>query len=241
MKAQHTLQDSLEGFDFSKGQGMALLLCSYIPFFHLAVILGTLFVPWAGPGWRIGSAVTLLYLLPPFVARCIHALWPIREGILQMPSRDYFAWWSLLNLQVLFCRLPFLEELMRCVPGAYGVWLRLWGSKIGRFIYWAPGLQILDRSFLNIEDGVVFGAGVRLNPHVIVRNDSGKMELQLATIHLGKRAVIGGYALLTAGTRVAADESTKACLLSPPFSHWQDGRRVEKGRAPSEAEAIHEN
>lgn len=241
MKEQHTLQDSLERFKFSRGQSIALLLCSYIPFLHIIIILVTLFVPWAGLGWRTGGAVALLYLLPPVVARCILKIWPIREGIIQMPSRDYFIWWILLNLQVVFCRLSFLEELMRLVPGAYGVWLRLWGSKIGRFIYWAAGLQILDRSFLDIEDGVVFGAGVRLNPHVVARNDSGQMELLLATVHLGKRSFIGGYALLTAGTRVADDESIRACQLSPPFSHWQGGRRIEKGGAQSDAEAEHEN
>ena len=241
MKEQHTLQDSLERFKFSKGQSIALLLCSYIPILHIIIILGALFVPWAGLGWRIGSAAALLYLLPPVVARCILKVWPIREGSIQMPSRDYFVWWILLNLQVVFCRLPFLEELMRFVPGAYGVWLRLWGSKIGRFSYWAAGLQILDRSFLDIGDGVVFGAGVRLNPHVIAKNASGEMELLLATVHLGKRAVIGGYALLTAGTRVADDESTRACQLSPPFSHWQGGRRTGKGSSHNEAEAEHEN
>jgi hypothetical protein len=229
MSEQHTLQDALEGFKFSKGQGIALLLCSYIPFFHILIILGAIFAPWAGLGWRIGAAVALLYLLPPVVARGILKIWPIREGAIQIPSRDYFAWWALLNLQVVFCRLPMLEEILRLVPGLYGVWLRLWGAKIGRFVYWAAGLQILDRSFLDIEDGVVFGAGVRLNPHVIAKNESGQMELLLATVHLGKRAVIGGYALLTAGTQVAEDESTRACQLSPPFSHWQGGRRTAKG------------
>ncbi|HUJ71965.1 MAG TPA: hypothetical protein VLZ30_06955 [Verrucomicrobiae bacterium] len=94
--------------------------------------------------------------------------------------------------------------------------------------YWAAGLRVLDRSFLHIGDDVVFGAAVRLNPHVLARNAEGKLELILATVRIGDRAVIGGYSLLTAGSEVAADECTRALLLSPPFSRWQDGRRVAK-------------
>lgn len=240
MKEQDTLQRTLEKFNFSRGQSIALLLCSYIPILHIIVILGALLTPWATFGWRIATGAALLYLLPPFIARCILKIWPVQQGIIPMPSRDYFVWWILLNLQVVFCRLPFLEEIMRFVPGAYGVWLRLWGSKIGRFIYWAAGLRILDRSFLDIGDGVVFGAGVRLNPHVIAQNDEGKMELLLATVHLGKRSVIGGYALLTAGTRVADDENTRACRISPPFSHWKGGRRIAKGPTPTDSDGEYE-
>jgi hypothetical protein len=241
MNEQHTLYRSFEKFKFSKGQGIALLLCSYIPMLHIIIILSTIMVPWSDLAWRIGCAIAVLYLLPPLVARCILKIWPVREGVIQMPSRDYFVWWILLNLQVVFCRLPWLEELIRFIPGAYGVWLRLWGSKIGRFIYWAAGLQILDRSFLDIGNGVVFGAGVRLNPHVIARNDQGQMELYLATVHIGDRAVIGGYALLTAGTRVAEDENTRACQLSPPFTHWKGGRRIDKGLSHDWSEPEHED
>ena len=94
---------------------------------------------------------------------------------------------------------------------------------------WAAGLRILDRSFLKIGNGVAFGAGVRLNPHVIAANEQDRMELMLASVHIGDRAMIGGYALLTAGTRIADDENTRACLISPPFSHWKGGKRIEKG------------
>ena len=151
-----------------------------------------------------------------------------------MPSRDYFVWWIVLNLQVVFCRLPALEEIMRIIPGAYSAWLRLWGSRIGSFTYWAAGLRILDRSFLDIGSGVAFGAGVRLNPHVIAENADGKMELLLATVHIGDRAIVGGYALLTTGTWIADDEVTRACLISSPFCHWKGGKRIEKEAARDE-------
>ncbi len=150
-----------------------------------------------------------------------------------MGTRAFFAWWALFNLQVLFCRAPLLEELLRLVPGLYSLWLRLWGARIGRLTYWAAGLRILDRSFLEIGDDVVFGACVRLNPHVLSRNHEGAMELVLATITIGDRALVGGYSLLTAGTEIAPDECTRAMLLSPPFSHWAGGSRRTPRNPPA--------
>ncbi|MBU1043650.1 MAG: hypothetical protein KJ915_04540 [Candidatus Omnitrophica bacterium] len=231
MNKKHTLKCSLEKFNFSNRQRIALLLCNYIPILQVLLIVIIISLPWAMLKWRIGLAVAVLYILPPIVARCVLKIWPIRQGSVSMSSRDYFVWWFVLNLQIIFCRFPFLEELMRIIPGAYSAWLRLWGSRIGSFTYWAAGLRVLDRSFLDIGNGVVFGAGVRLNPHVIAENDDGQMELMLARIHIGDRAIIGGYSLLTAGTRIADDENTRACLISPPFSNWKGGKRIEKNIA----------
>ncbi|MBN2685002.1 MAG: hypothetical protein JXR40_06960 [Pontiellaceae bacterium] len=232
MNEKQSLQQSLNKFNLSKRQQAALLLCNYIPFVHLLLIIGTIFIPWETLAWRIGAGIAELYLIPPLLARFLLKRWPMKNENIPMPSRDYFVWWAMLNLQVIFCRIPFLEEFMRLIPGAYSAWLRLWGSRIGSFTYWAPGLRILDRSFLDIGSGVVFGAGVRLNPHVIAPNNEGEMELFLAPIRIGDRAFIGGYALLTAGTQIADDETTRACLISPPFSQWKDGKRINKSTTP---------
>lgn len=176
--------------------------------------------------------IAMLYLAPALAARIVMALVPVPEGRIPVGTRAFFAWWALANLQMLFCRLPILEELMRLIPGLYSLWLRLWGARIGRLTYWGAGLRILDRSFLQIGDDVVFGAAVRLNPHVMVRNERGEMELLLASIVVGNRAVVGGYSLLTAGTELGANECTRAFLISPPFSQWREGKRVAKKDDP---------
>ena len=88
-------------------------------------------------------------------------------------------------------------------------------------------MVISDRSFLDIGDDVVFGAGVRLNAHVLTK-DEGRPLLYLATIHIGSRTIVGGYSLLTAGTAISEDEVVRAFLVSPPFSAWKDGKRVRK-------------
>lgn len=198
------------------GDRVLLLLLNFIPLLHLAAVVSPWFMPWSTLT-RVGATVLALYVLPPLCARLIR----VREGTMPIGSGGFFGWWSLLQLQTLFNRFPVFEELLRVIPGLYSSWLRLWGARIGRLTYWAPGTLILDRSFLEIGDDVVFGAGVRLNAHVLANG-----ELLLGAIRIGSGAQIGGYSLLTAGTVIAANEQTRAFLISPPGSHWKGGQRV---------------
>ncbi|HWH68465.1 MAG TPA: hypothetical protein VNT26_03730, partial [Candidatus Sulfotelmatobacter sp.] len=177
--------------------------------------------------WRILAIPAVIYLLPAMLARIIVKGFPLRSQILKLGSADFFKWWAVSNLQMIFCRLPILEELLRMIPMAYGAWLRLWGSKIGRLIFWSPGTQILDRSFVEVGDDVLFGVGVQLASHVMVRNDAGENEVILAAVKIGDRAIVGGYSVLGPGSEIAQEEATKACLLLPPFSTWRDGKRIK--------------
>lgn len=212
----------------SSAQRLLMLGLHYLAFAHLLGVGLVAGCPWGPWGWRLVAGAAVLYLAPPLAARVLRTIAPIREGHIRIGSREYFVWWALANLQVVFCRLPMLEEFMRLIPGLYTPWLRLWGARVGRLTYWGAGLRILDRSFLDIGDGVIFGAAVRLNPHVLARNDQQELELILATIVVGDRAVIGGYSLLTAGTEIAPDECTRAFLVSPPFGKWRGGVRISR-------------
>jgi hypothetical protein len=202
------------------------MFLSYVPLLHVLCVLLILLYPWARPAWRILGAAAALYLAPPLAARMLLAAAPFRKSVIAMGTRDFFTWWALLAFQVIFCRFPALEEALRVVPALYSFWLRLWGSRIGRLVYWSPGTQVLDRSFLDIGDDVIFGAGVRLNPHVLARNASGELELVLAPVKIGARAIVGGYSLLTAGTEILPGECLQALLVSPPFTRWKDGKRI---------------
>ena len=226
----------LAAHNLSAGQRILIILLNFMPLLHVLVIAAVAALPWAPALWRALAAIGVLYLLPALLARLIVRSCPFHATVIAPGTPDFFKWWALLSLQTLFCRLPALEEILRVVPSAYSAWLRLWGSRIGRLTYWAPGTRILDRSFLDIGDDVVFGAGVRLNPHVMARNDRGEMELLLAPVKVGHRALVGGYSLLTAGTEIADDECTRACLMSPPFSRWQRGRRLRGAEVPGVGE-----
>lgn len=211
-----------KSFADSKITQLAMLLCNLIPPIHAVGTLACFFLPIEWP-WRICAAFTVLYILPLIPARML------RESLRKTPpeiavgSTDFIKWWACFQCQVLFLRFPALEEIIRLVPGCYSLWLRLWGSRIGRLTYWAPRTCILDRGFLDIGDHVIFGAGVKLNPHVM---EEGR--LLLAPVKIGNGSLIGGYSLLTAGTEIAADEAVRAFLISPPFSKWKDQKRIRE-------------
>ena len=219
-------RQDLAAHGFGGRQRLGIMLLSYVPLLHVLSILLLLLLPWSRPAWRVLAAVATLYLAPPLAARLLLAIAPFGKTVIAMGTRDFFTWWALLGFQMIFCRFPALEEALRVVPALYSFWLRLWGARIGRLVYWSAGTRVLDRSFLDIGDDVIFGAGVRLNPHVLARNASGELELVLAPVKVGARAIVGGYSLLTAGTEIMPGECLQALLVSPPFTRWKDGRRV---------------
>lgn len=217
--------------DFSFTQCLLMLFLNSIQFF-LALSVVLLFVyPWER-GWiRCVSGIGCIYLFPPIAARLIKMILPIKKKRIVVGSREYFTWWAMTNLQIIFCRFPALEELLRLIPGLYSHWLRLWGAEIGRLTYWSPGTKILDRHCLKIGNNVIFGAGVRLNGHVLVKSDDGNLELLLSPIIIGDNVIVGGYSLLTAGTEIADGECTRAMMSFPPFTRWENGRRVDNKSA----------
>jgi hypothetical protein len=196
-------------------QRLLLLLLNYWPLAHVGLFAGAIFLPWG-----IACALATLFLLPPLITRALLTKLPGADHRIPTDSSAFLIWWATLQTQVIFNRLPFLEETIRLIPGLYSQWLRLWGAKIGRLTYWASGVTVLDRSFLEIGDDVVFGAGVRINPHVL------DGDLLLAPVKIGHCCQVGGYSLLTAGTELNDDEITRAFLISPPFSKWKNGKRM---------------
>jgi hypothetical protein len=207
---------------------LLMLALNFVPLIHVLLTISFLLLPYVNWTIRVGIALAVLYLLPPLLARLILLLVTIPHGRIAVGSKAFFGWWTLFQLQVVFCRLPTLEEILRLVPAAYSLWLRLWGARVGRLTYWSPGTLITDRSFLHIGNDVVFGAGVRLNAHVLAKDKNGRMELLLGSLKIGDRVVVGGYSLLTAGTEISPDEVTRARLLSPPFSLLKDGKRIKQ-------------
>lgn len=210
----------------SFGRKILLLLGNALPFLQCAGIASLVWILWPRPSWCAGAILVWLYLMPPLLCRVLLLILPIRRQVIPIGSREFFVWWFTLNLQMVFSRLPFLEELLRLVPGLYSAWLRLWGARIGKLTYWAAGVRILDRPFLAIGDLVTFGAGVRLNPHVILPDETGQQVLMLAPVTIAERVNIGAYSLLVAGTVIGSDQATRACLMLPPFNRLEQGRRI---------------
>ena len=201
---------------------------NWFPAFHAAAVIGAGIAVglWR---WHFGllAALFLLYLAPPIAARVFAGLLRTKEVVIEPDSKEFLRWWALSCLQGVFNRFAFLEELLRLIPTVYSNWLRLWGAKIGKLAFWAPGVIILDRTHLSIGREVLFGAGVRVAPHIMARRRDGKLLLLLETVRIGDSVSIGGYSFLGPGTDIVSGETTKAFFVSPPFSLWKDGKRTK--------------
>ena len=220
---------STVAIDWPFRRRLAMIVIGYIPFLLATIVVSTSFVAvrrW-GLAWGLVCGIVVLYLFPPLAYRVQSLLFGPPSGRHSVSSLAFLRWWLSAQLQVIFNRLPMLEEILRITPGLYSAWLRLWGAKIGSLIYWSPGIAVLDRPFLHIGNRVVFGAGVRLNPHVIVPGKTGNAQLWLAPVTLGDDALIGGYSLITSGCTIPAGLSVPAGKYLRPFSTWQGNQPLE--------------
>ena len=139
--------------------------------------------------------ILVVYLLPPITLRLHEIFFPLREGLSKLSEPKYSHWWGAHQIQLIYIALPQLEALLRLVPGLYSAWLRLWGSRIGRKVYWTPNIEITDRSMLEIGDRVVFGHKCKLLGHAI-KPKGTTVILYLRAIKIGSDAFIG------AGSRI---------------------------------------
>ncbi|MFN7686067.1 MAG: acyltransferase [Oligoflexia bacterium] len=207
---------------------LGLLGLNAVPLVHALGVLA----PWrlladSSWGWRLGWSLAVLYLLPPLLCRGLLLVFgrpPVRSSGFTGP---FFVWWATSQLNALFIRFPALEEFLKLVPGVYSNWLRLWGARIGRLVYWGPRLQIMDRSFLEIGDDAMIGYGVGFTAHHVNRQKDGVMELVLASPKVGARAILGGLSGLTPGAEVAEGEMLPSTMGLAPFYFWKSGRRVK--------------
>ncbi len=175
------------------------LTLNFLPALHIlcggALALGLFVSPAAGAAFF----VSWLYLAPPFFARLLIALFGKPEGRLTQDMRAYRVWWALTQLQIVFNRLPWLEELLRLVPGLYAGWIALWGGRLSQFAYVGPGVLITDRYAVNVERGAVLGLRSILAGHLATRDDSGRFVVVVAAPIVESEAILGGLAALGPG------------------------------------------
>ena len=202
----------------------------------LAYFAGGVVAVWFPEGamMRFALALAWIYLLPPIAARAVLALFGPAEGErLVQDSRAYRVWWLLTQLQVIFNRFPLLEEFLRLIPGAYGSWLNLWGSKVSLLVYWGPGALITDRYALRIGPGAVIGTRSVLSGHLAFKNENGEFRVTLAPVEIGAGVLIGAYAGIGPGCRVADGEEVPAAAFLRPHTHWSEGSRMKSARPRS--------
>jgi len=178
-------------------------ILSFYPAFILSLAATTLI--WFGyrpsPVQPV-AFVFILYLLPPLTLRIHQWVFPLREGLSKLSEPGYSPWWGAHQIQLLYIALPMLEATLRLVPGLYSAWLRLWGSKVGRNVYWTPNVEITDRSMIEIGHRVVLGHKCKLLGHAI-KPKSDAVILYLRKIKIGNDVFIGAGSRLGPGASIA--------------------------------------
>ncbi len=207
---------------------MALwIFINYLPFIF-ACSLG--FFAW---NYSLVGAIVLLYFLPPLMSRLVVALLGRPRRSQAVPSKTSYAWWITTQLQVPFMRFPFLEELLRMIPGFYSVWLRLWGAKVGKFVFWSPQVLIADRPFVEIGDGVIFGYGAKVTSHFLKKSKLGTY-LVFGIPKVGSSSLVGAMSVIAPGATLLEGSTLEGGSRLHPFSSqkvsplFNDQSRLDK-------------
>jgi len=163
--------------------------------------------------WTVSLVLFIVYLAPPIAFRIHNVFAPLREGVTRLDGPGYSPWWGAHQIQVFYDTLPFLEAMLRVIPGWYSMWLRLWGSRVGFGVHWTPRVEIVDRSMMDIGNRVVFGHKVECYAHVIrMKSTPGgeQMKLLVRKIYIGRNCFIGAGSRLGPGARIPQNERVPA-------------------------------
>ncbi len=207
------------------------LALNYLPLLQLCG--GVAVCSAASAQWSVRGALMLawIYLLPPLVSRLSLALWGRPDGRVHTDHRSYRVWWFLTQWQMVFNRLPALEELLRLVPGLYAAWIWLWGGSLSPFSFVGPGVIVTDRYLLDVRRGAVLGMKSALIGHTAVRDDDGRFVVILAAPVVERDAILSGGAAIGPGAVVHAGHRLPAGQRLAPYSEWP--RRLRKTEEPT--------
>lgn len=180
--------------------------------------------------------IFVLYFYPVLMFRLLNLFKPLREGRFDLSKPEYDPWWGSHQFQVFYFACPFLEALLRIMPGCYSAWLRLWGAKIGKQVYWTPNIEVDDRPLLEIGDYVVMGHKVHFISHVILPFGD-KLSLYVKKISVGSGCFVGAGSRM--GPGVVIDPGTKLPMMTdcPINTHItaEDYIRKRPNRTPADA------
>jgi hypothetical protein len=199
-----------------KKKAKATLLGKCIVFYPALIIFLTLiefiFLIKSQSVFHLIMIIFVLYLLPVLTFRLHDYFFPLIEENTIFPSGKYPAWWGSLYIQRIYLSIPLLENILRMIPGVYSFWLRLWGSKVGKNVFYATSMEISDRSLLDIGDFVIFGNKSGYYSHVLSPTKDGRMLLMIKKITIGNNVFIGAWS--TVGPGINIPDGTKVPLKS---------------------------
>jgi acetyltransferase-like isoleucine patch superfamily enzyme len=201
-------------------------LFSYFPLIMTVaafVALG-LFAAWPS-GWTALLLIAVLYLAAPITLRILMRWTPIKPGIATIDGRKFSPWLAAHHIQVFYDALPYLEALLRVIPGFYSTWLRLWGSRIGYGVEWSVNVSILDRNLVDIGNRVVFARQVELAAHVRRKTEGGASRVLVRPVRIGSYAFLGAGVRVGPGAVVPANAAIPALAVVDVNEAYGEGER----------------
>ena len=161
------------------------------------------------------------FLLPPLACRLALLLFGRPHGrALTQAAGAYKVWWFIHQWQLVFNRLPWIEEILRLAPGLYALWIYLWGGRVSPLVYWAPGSLVIDRPLVIVETGAVIGMGAGLAGHAGTVAADGSYRVDIAACRVGRGAMMGARSGLGPGAELAAGALLPAGRMIKPFTLW---------------------
>lgn len=191
-----------------------------LPFLHLASGIGVVLGLCDTVGGRAWVLAAWVYLLPPLASRLMIFAWGRPEGRLTQDMVAYRVWWVLTQWQTTFNRLPWLEELLRLVPGLYALWIGLWGGSLSPFAYIGPGVLITDRYAIRVGRGAILGMKAILAGHLVLRDEAGRWVVLAAAPIVEPEAILGGEAKMGPGAVLRAGHMLPTGRRISPFDEW---------------------
>jgi hypothetical protein len=196
------------------------LWLNFLPFLHLGSGLVFVLVNRYTVASQAGVLLAWIYLLPPLASRLTITFFGRPEGRLTQDMTSYRVWWMLTQWQTIFNRLPWMEELLRLVPGLYPLWIGLWGGSLSPYAYVGPGVLITDRYAVRVGRGAVLGMKSSLAGHMVLRNEEGRWVVVVAAPVVEPEAILGGASGLGPGAILRAGHILPTGRRVGPFDEW---------------------
>lgn len=191
------------------------------------------FAAWPS-GWSALLVVFVIYLLPPMILRIVYRWAPLKHGVLAINERSFCPWLASHHIQAFYDALPYLESLLRVIPGFYSLWLRMWGSRVGYGVEWPVRMDVLDRDLMEIGNRVVFAREVELSAHVRQKTDGGGLRVLVRPVRIGAYAFVGAGSRVGPGGVVPHNVSVPALSIVDVNQTFGDAKRRHPDRAEGE-------
>jgi hypothetical protein len=209
-------------------------LFSYFPLLLTIAAFSALGVFAAWPnGWSGALVVFVVYLLAPMVQRIMLRWAPLKPGVIAISHRRFCSWLASHHIQAFYDALPYLESLLRVIPGFYSMWLRMWGSRIGYGVEWPVRMDVLDRDMMDIGNRVVFAREVELSAHVRQKAEAG-LRVLVRPVRVGGHSFIGAGVRMGPGAVAPNDSNMPALTVVDVNETYGQAKRHHPERVEAE-------